>query len=54
MVRCRLIPVLRNQWANDHFQMKFGVSSGVADNFHIGQMVTVKIHKVTDCKLPTG
>lgn len=32
---------------NDHFRSKYGVSSGVSDDFEIGQIVKVQIYAVS-------
>lgn len=43
---CSLIPVRGEQWVDDHFRSKYGVSLGVNEDFFIGQAVRVRIHKV--------
>ena len=43
----RLIPVRKDEWVNDHFRAKFGVSSGVSEDFEIGQKVKVQIWAVS-------
>ena len=43
---CRLIPVHGAQWVDDQFRSKYGVSLGVSEDFHIGQVVKVRIHRV--------
>ena len=49
---CRLIPVRKDEWVNDHFRAKFGVSSGVSEDFEIGQKVKVQIWAVSRLAMP--
>lgn len=50
-----LIPVRGEEWVEDHFRSKYGVSLGVSELFYIGQAVKVRIHRINlrpRCRFP--